>query len=183
MMLKEPVAQQSVYNEDATHHASREKEACPSCFRLHEPDAHVCEYCGAVFFSLHTTKLDSTVLARTERSRRVGTATLDVRKPITLEIGTEHVILPVSDSLILGRVTPLLEEQPDVDLEPYMAHKYGISRLHIKIIRSHDLIYVTDLRSLNGTRLNGFRLLPFQERILRSGDELIIERLKVYVTF
>src|SRR5258706_4463962 len=123
-MLKDTVAQQSVYNEDATHHASREKEACPSCFRLHEPDAHVCEYCGAVFFSPHTTKLDSTVLARTERSRRVGTATLDVRKPITLGIGTEHLVLPIAGSLILVRGTPLLEEQPDVDLESCMARTY-----------------------------------------------------------
>ena len=174
-MLSDTSVQKTVVSEG--------KVACPNCSRLHDARDEFCTHCGAIFFPMQTTKLDSTVMARYERTRRIGEATLTEQKSITLEIGTEKLVLPIADSLILGRATPLEGDQPDIDLEPYQAHIFGISRLHLKITRSHDLIYVTDLRSLNGTRLNGMRLMPYQERILRSGDELIIGRLKVCVSF
>jgi hypothetical protein len=182
-MLTDTSAQKTLYSESALLPATGEKVACPNCSRLHDAGDRICQYCGAAVFSLKTSKFDSTVLTRVERTKRIGSASLDLRKPITFDIGLERFVLPIADSLIIGRTTPLPEQQPDVDLEPYMAQRNGVSRLHLKITRSHDLIYVTDLRSMNGTRLNGYRLVPHQERILRSGDELIVGRLKVSVSF
>jgi len=182
-MIKDIAAQDSVYSSKAKPRSNSEKVACPNCSRLNNVNARVCQYCGARFFSAHTSKLDSTVLTRAERIRRIGSVAFDAQKPITFEIGLEQLLLPLADSLIVGRATPLEGDQPDVDLEPYLAHQHGISRLHLKITRSHDLIYVTDLQSLNGTRLNGYRLVPYQKRILRTGDELIIGRLRVSVNF
>jgi hypothetical protein len=179
-MIKDISAQVTEYNKVIQR---SDKVACPNCSRLNNANAKDCQYCGAPFFSAHTSKLDSTVLTRAERIRRVGSAASDERQPIIFEIGLEHFVLPIADSLTVGRATPLDGEQPDIDLEPYLAQQYGISRLHLKITRSHDLIYVTDLQSLNGTRLNGYRLVPYQKRILRSGDELVIGRLSVYVKF
>lgn len=163
--------------------AAQDKIACPNCSRPHDVDDRMCQHCGALLISMHTMKFDSAVLSRAERSRRIGSASLTQKKTITFEMGVEQITLPVADCVVVGRATPLPEEQPDVDLEPYLARQFGISRLHLKITRCRDLIYVTDLQSLNGTRLNGLRLQPYQERVLRSGDELTIGRLKLIVNF
>ncbi len=57
----------------------------------------------------------------------------------------------------------------------------GVSRKHMKLTRKNLLVYVTDLGSTNGTLLNGRQIMPFTERILRSGDELQLGQLKLRV--
>ena len=71
----------------------------------------------------------------------------------------------------------------DFDLTPFKALEKGVSRVHARITRDNELTHVIDLSSTNGTYLNGFRLIANQARILRSGDELILGRLKVVVKF
>ena len=60
-----------------------------------------------------------------------------------------------------------------------------------KSIANHDLLYtrlddvwaIIDQNSLNGTFLNGHRLIPQQKRVLRSGDELQLGYLTIRVRF
>ena len=47
------------------------------------------------------------------------------------------------------------------------------------IRRGEDTLTLVDLGSVNGTHLNGQRLVPNQPRVLRDGDEIRLGRLVV----
>lgn len=72
---------------------------------------------------------------------------------------------------------------------PYIIGKMGaacdyvldspvISRMHVRIDRREDGFYLTDLRSTNGTFLNGSRLAVNRPYLLKEGDEVILADLK-----
>ncbi len=90
----------------------------------------------------------------------------------------------ITESVIVGRLSKVPgDAQPDVKLNPFGADEKGVSRQHIKLIRKHDLIYVSDLGSSNGTFLNGRPLMRNCLRVLRSGDDLQLGVLKLRVVF
>jgi len=115
----------------------------------------------------------------------VGEASIeDERKQITLDICDRKLVLPVADTLVIGRRSAVPGETgPDIDLNPFSAHEMGVSRRHVRISRVNNWPYVTDLGSSNGTFLNGRALVPNAQRVLRNGDELQLGRLKVRVKF
>jgi pSer/pThr/pTyr-binding forkhead associated (FHA) protein len=47
----------------------------------------------------------------------------------------------------------------------------NVSRRHAELRRTNDGIFVTDLGSTNGTRVNG---VPVREQLLNSGDEVSV---------
>jgi pSer/pThr/pTyr-binding forkhead associated (FHA) protein len=83
----------------------------------------------------------------------------------------------------VGRTGPNSDCRPDVDLSAYDAQRKGVSRHHITIRRKEQLMYVSDAGSSNGTWLNGHRLIPHAERVLRNGDELQLSHLRIKVHF
>lgn len=52
-----------------------------------------------------------------------------------------------------------------------------ISRLHGRICREGELVYLEDLNSTNGTFKNGLRLQPYEKRRLEEGDEVRFGKL------
>lgn len=52
-----------------------------------------------------------------------------------------------------------------------------ISRLHARIYKDEELIYLEDLNSTNGTFKNGLRLQPYEKRRLEEGDEVRLGKL------
>jgi len=48
----------------------------------------------------------------------------------------------------------------------------SVSRLHARIYRQGDFIYLEDLNSTNGTFKNGLRLQPYEKRRLEEDDEV-----------
>ncbi len=105
-------------------------------------------------------------------------------EPIVFEIGGERLALPSVPAMIVGRSTNAPgDPQPDVDLSAFGAHRAGVSRRHLKIMRRGELPFVTDLGSSNGTFLNGGRLIAYNEYALQSGDGLRLGQLRVVVRF
>ncbi len=47
----------------------------------------------------------------------------------------------------------------------------SVSRIHARIVYDGEY-YLEDMNSTNGTFKNGLRLLPYEKRILQSGDEV-----------
>ncbi len=158
---------------------------CPNCgFPFREGEL-ACNHCGIVFSAVGRTKTIGGVKHDDlERVRRVGEAVVQQACVISLNIGEKAIILPNAETVVLGRDTLMTNSlQASADLSPYGAHENGVSHLHVKVIRKRDMIYVVDLGSTNGTFLNGVRLMPKQERVLRNGDELILGRLRLRVKF
>jgi len=59
----------------------------------------------------------------------------------------------------------------------------GVSRRHAVLNRIKRTISITDLKSRNGTYLNGDRLIPQQVRFLRHGDEIHLGKLVFRIHF
>jgi hypothetical protein len=85
---------------------------------------------------------------------------LGVHAPIGIEI--------VSD-VVLG-----LSRQgfpsPDFDFASYNGADYGVSRRHAMVRPSNNHLYLIDLASTNGTRLNGLQLDPNRPMPVANGD-------------
>lgn len=99
-------------------------------------------------------------------------------------VGTAHILqVPASENIIVGRADPKRGVTPEVDLTPFAAHTLGVSRQHACISVKADRVVVRDLKSANGTFLNGHVLAPEEEYRLRHGDQLSFGQLHLQVLF
>lgn len=123
-----------------------------------------------------------------ERSSRPSTGLLTPPWRLLLQIGGQNqttVGIEVKDRIVLGRSDPVGNFYPDLDLSPYGGQEGGVSRRHAVIVQDNDnqAIYLEDLNSTNGTRINGFSLEPHRRYRLRDGDELEFGRVRVMLRF
>ncbi len=72
-------------------------------------------------------------------------------------------------------------EVPDIDLAAYGAEEMGVSRQHASIYCLDDQLFVSDLGSQNGTKIDGERLEPHQSYPLRHGTKLELAKLPLKV--
>lgn len=94
------------------------------------------------------------------------------------------VVLDMRDVMIIGRSTDENDPQPpSLDLAPYGAYQNGVSRQHAAITRHQGGLYIEDLGSTNGTRINGFELTARRKYRLRDGDEIEFARIRTSVRF
>ncbi len=121
-----------------------------------------------------------------KRPRR-GTGPLDYLVPWVIElrlVGTPSVLqVQVREAMVIGRMDRDRLAYPDIDLEPFNAHLLGVSRQHTAISARNSRMTVRDLHSVNGTYLNGERLMPDRDYVLRHGDVLMLGRLQLQVIF
>lgn len=94
-----------------------------------------------------------------------------------------EVRLPPKAELRLGRHDPRAQPGADVDLAPFDAQAYGVSRVHAAIRVQPAGLVLVDLGSANGTLLNGQRLLANQPRTLQPGDEIVLGGLALAIEF
>ncbi len=95
--------------------------------------------------------------------------------------GTSFAV-KVDQPLILGRSADG-SDQLLFDLTDYRGQEHGVSRQHCELVRRGTKLYVSDLRSTNGTFLNGKQLPPHQEHKLSHGDRLVLGTLQMLVLF
>ncbi len=84
----------------------------------------------------------------------------------------------VKQPVLIGRHDPQ-KGKVDIDLTPYRGSEY-VSRQHAKIYPHYGRWYITDLKSSNGTFLNGKVLLRAMP--LNDGDVIAIGTLKLLVS-
>jgi len=89
--------------------------------------------------------------------------------------------LDVRQTMTVGRNNPDTNELVDLDLTPYMAMQYGVSRQHAALIPTSEGLFLVDLGSKNGTWLNGLYLDPGQQYPLKGGDQLEFGLMKIEV--
>lgn len=100
---------------------------------------------------------------------------------LNLHIIRSGQILPLGGpgEYIVGRVSDGQSILPDIDLEPYSAYESGVSRLHARIKVEDQNMWITDLGSANGTRLNNQKLSPHQDYPLSNKDIVRLGRLSL----
>ncbi len=160
---------------------------CPTC-RFDNPMGSLfCDECG-----MQLIRPDGTTTALIEQSWQVPrprSAKQPVRPPaavpnhhaVTLHFVETGQVLPLTGNgrFVLGRPTPGLHDQPDIDLTPYGAYERGVSRLHAVLKVVPGQVSLTDLNSSNGTRINDQQLLPHKQYPLSNGDRVSLGKLEL----
>ena len=82
--------------------------------------------------------------------------------------GTRSVVPFASDEITLGRAR---------EGNTFRLEERNVSRLHARLVRASGVVYIEDLGSLTGTRVNGERITG--RRRLREGD-LVNGRLRLW---
>lgn len=99
---------------------------------------------------------------------------------------TEQVIARIAspgvEGYIFGRSDSSSTYLPDIDLAAYDARDKGVSRRHAVLIRYRGMIHILDLNSVNGTFLNGERILPEVPYALNGGDQVMLANLCLTIT-
>jgi hypothetical protein len=82
------------------------------------------------------------------------------------------VRLEVTDLLNIGRADPMDGYLPGLDLAPFGGQDAGVSRRHATLFVADNTLYIRDLASINGTRVNGATLKPNDPYPLEEGDKI-----------
>lgn len=185
---------------------------CSECGYKNRHNVSCCLICGSPLH-YSTSILTAVQLEVDLPNDKFGIAIPDPDLELTLTIRRAIVSLPFhkNSKLILGRqdqaetdalATPIdplhdrlyhsfvtgtpviLHDTPGfLSLIPFDAHQMGVSRRHVMIKHEEHYLIVEDLQSANGTRLNGQRLIPGNQRLLRDGDELLLGGLSIVFNF
>lgn len=155
---------------------------CPNCGLEQEQNDLFCSNCGTKLMS--TTPTDSASMGGVPTNKLEASGTLPVpvgKARLNLHIIRSGQILPLTGpgEYIVGRVSEGQSILPDVDLEPYAAYESGVSRLHARIRIEDHAMWITDLGSANGTRVNNEKLVPHQTYLLSNKDVVRFGRLNV----
>ena len=123
-------------------------------------------------------------LDETDRVRLVPRTPEPVAWRLILQTAEPHasrIGLNVWQSLVIGRLDPWAEDNPDLDLAPHQAAEMGVSRLHAVLIPAVQGLFISDLDSTNGTWVNGDYLAPGLRYRLEPGDKIELGLLEMTV--
>jgi pSer/pThr/pTyr-binding forkhead associated (FHA) protein len=103
---------------------------------------------------------------------------------LQLRIDNQKIIVDVKEQIVVGRsVEGDSLHKVDIDLSPQGGYQAGVSRKHALVRRREEALYIQDLKSTNGTRINGSHLAPDREYPLRDGDEVEFGRVRSVIRF
>ncbi len=160
---------------------------CPNCGNKELPGALFCKECGTQFDLLR----DPTVIIPTTIAEQLHTKEgqeSDQPTPPTpgdaslslfiIETG-EVIPLEGLTEFTIGRSSEDQPILPDIDLAPYHAYDYGVSRLHASIELSQPFPLLIDFGSANGTLLNGQKMVPNRPYPITHGDIFSLGKMKI----
>ncbi len=151
------------------------------------PGALFCKECGTQFTSLRdpTVIMPATLADQLHESNADDTDQVvpptpeDARLSLYLVETGEVIPLEGLTEFTLGRSSEDQPILPDVDLAPYHAYEYGVSRLHASIKLSQPFALLIDFGSANGTQLNGQKLSPDKPYPITHGDIFTLGKMKI----
>jgi CRP-like cAMP-binding protein len=109
------------------------------------------------------------------KSRAAGGAGTGTR----LEVEGDGTVFPIDgDETLIGRFDPVTELMPDIDLTQ-VDMKRSVSRRHARIVRTSDGYAITEeVGALNGTFVNGTKLVTGRPHPLQDGDRVSLGMVK-----
>jgi len=161
---------------------------CPNCQHDNVAGTLFCVECGAQLEgseSLTTQAINQEQIV--DDLKKTSAATEVPSSPanswLSLHLMDSGKILPLAtrNEFTMGRLSEGQPIMPDIDLTPYQAYASGVSRLHAVVKRDAERVVIMDLGSSNGTYLNGRRLNPHTEEMLKHGDVIALGKLKIQV--
>lgn len=152
---------------------------CVECSYDNRKGVLFCEDCGATLFDQDS--IPTKQLAKSRHRPQDAQAQLQV----VLRLRENQAALQLqAGRVVLGRYDAnTMEAAPDVDLTPYGASDWGVSRRHATLDTRHNPPTLMDMGSANGTFVNGQKLTPNQPCFVKDGDEVRLGRLVTRIHF
>lgn len=162
---------------------------CPACRHPEMAGTIFCSECGALLANHPegTSKTIGQSAGKPDTMRREGLSQTRPPTPspagLAVRILTTGHVLPLSgkQEFSIGRTgggQPIL---PDIDLTPYGGYQNGVSRLHALIQIKDTIVWVNDLGSANGTRVND-RAIPAHEPVrIQNGDVITLGNFNIQI--
>jgi hypothetical protein len=166
---------------------------CPTCQNKEPSGALFCSECGArlVILEIPTTNAidrnqTGLLMFQPRASSPPPAPSTSSGLPevvVSLHLIESGMILHLSgqNEYTLGRVAEGQPILPDVDLSPYEAFSQGVSRLHSVLKLNNQRVFITDLGSSNGTRVNGQKIMPNVDYPLNHGDVVALGKFKIQI--
>ncbi len=157
---------------------------CPNCRNQEYVGTLICEECGMrlVHVGPHTSHpdgaLDSTTRPAPGKPLELASGALVGLRVLK---STAVISLLGRESYTLGRSGEGQAILPDIDLSPYRAFELGVSRIHAELRITNQGLFVLDLESANGTRVNGKLITAQVPYPIRHGDLLQLGGLELQV--
>jgi hypothetical protein len=165
---------------------------CPHCHHQELSGALFCSECGArlVVSESPTTQgiernQTGLLMFQTRQaappSQAVAAGTDETA--VSLHLIESGMILHLAGQteFTLGRIAEGQPILPDIDLSPYEAYSQGVSRLHASLKLNNQRIFITDLGSSNGTRVNGQKIAANTDYPVNHGDVISLGKFKIQV--
>ncbi len=160
---------------------------CPRCGKPNSSTEVFCQHCGN-FLSTESSTNETTQLDDPDATTR-GNDYFSIDSTLVLVIASSNFTYKIQPQrfkheTVIGR-SEGSTMKPDLDLSAHNAGEMGVSRLHVALQfnAKNNLLSVSDMKSANGTFINGQKLFPGEVRVLRDGDELRLGRLVMNVFF
>ncbi len=165
---------------------------CPNCLYKNMTGAVFCSECGTQLVREESLKTGSVQPTNGfKQSAKTGPVAVPNGSPpmpypearVALHIlgSATFVPLPDEEEVILGRAIEGQSMVPDINLEPYRAFDYGVSRIHAAIRMLPSQVTISDLGSGNGTRVNGAKIEPHTPHPIKNGDLVNLGKLKIQI--
>jgi len=161
---------------------------CPNCGHQELPGALFCKECGTQFTILSRDPTLTIPNNLADHLHEEISEDADSVVPPTPNDASLSLFLVESGEVIsleglseytLGRSAEDQPILPDIDLAPYRAYEYGVSRLHASIKVSQPYALLIDFGSANGTELNGQKLTPNKPYPITHGDIFSLGKMKI----
>jgi len=162
--------------------------SCPNCSTKNKANEIFCYACGQLMDAgqgLHATRSFAEAEMESVTPEYFGKDSLLILQ--VRDSGAYFRLRPqnTTHELVIGRSSTNTAMTPDIDLTEEHAEEFGVSRLHIAIqyVADNSTLNILDLGSANGSYINGQRLHPSENRILRNGDQIRLGRMVLLVRY
>ncbi|MFQ5611208.1 MAG: FHA domain-containing protein [Anaerolineae bacterium] len=164
---------------------------CPKCHAQHPDNTILCSECGTYLLGedpRSTVGLDEEEITSLEPQPREAPAKQPSLTPAKITLLVQNtdreVTFALGKTILLGRLDPLANVHPDLDLTPDGGLEGGVSRRHAQLSQnSRGDVMVEDLGSINGSYLNSRPLVPNYKTRVQSGDILQLGRIFIEIIF
>jgi len=165
---------------------------CPVCKHHNELEAIFCANCGAAMENpfmdsgTRTQKTNMAVAPESIKDWSIKDAEIpDSGIGVYIAGNLQPSFTDSKREIVIGRRTGKTSKVSDAlfDLAPFGGYGQGVSRRHVVIQQTDHGYEVLDLGSVNGTWLNGERLVPHKAYPLASGARLKLGSMRLLVLY
>lgn len=164
--------------------------SCKVCGNQEYHGSFFCSECGSQLIYHTDEQVDTLVYPSQNQgiginlSNTIPKEILEKKSFILYDPDGERVVeIPDQNEFTLGRFVDGQVITPDVDLNSYNAYDKGVSRLHATIRRDQEKekVFLIDLGSANGSRVNGYEIPANSEVPLNHGDIITLGKFNLKV--